>query len=801
MFNKLTGIISYLVNIDYEQLANDYGQPALIIFASFLLARYVYNLLQKTFCNTLVHAQTFLNSEDLSKISAIFTLLVPVTAIDYAVRSLLFPENDNIWLYTSFLVIYQIILSLLLVYTIEPLLKSWVHHYIKLYKKIDYIYAEKLGKILERRRMITCNSLKILLLFIPAMTIFTVFIGLNNIIWLVPTLILLSAMLAYFRLESTAKKQLKRIEAENRKQKEIFNPPEHRPMPNDPDFVERIGVTNLFLEIFKKQIGVSESTPAYFEQVEYNAFRKHFTYELRVKVKNNWEFRRMSIGRLGDSNTSRCKCFYVIYGEYIVVKIPAKKIKNLKEYIYTIKREQNIAEKTKIQECITPHVSIILKHITESEKGRPHQVQYSEDFYLRLLFNSSSMHKYLKVNDQYVFFMDLSQYYFVEHAMKSIHSIDDKVTKDIFRQSELAWDLLEYEYRYGSNIVRIISLLRKIYNSIETEYRNSLNSDPKTYPVLQSFQLRQWFFGQIAGYHTEIHKEMDPELVEDLSLMLKNSLQENITFIDVYRQIVRDSVYKSEFYKNKTAMESLTVNLLRFLDHLRDRKVAMRDIKPDNLLLAGDKKQYPGFMAHPDTFRIGLIDVETAAYANNNTIKQPLLGGTPHYATPSHFFSNDVLEFVFHDLQTTLHMQDWNAVMVIIYKLITGDFLFEKTSQKISYVIQAITRSQKNGMDIHEVLKQVSKKYWNSALVEFDQKMIMKEQLLKEAKITIPKESIDFFSKQLSRGKMSYRLSYSQQEQILKLLRYPEPGITIYHLLEIIFSIILQHMYKPEWNQ
>ncbi len=297
---------------------------------------------------------------------------------------------------------------------------------------------------------------------------------------------------------------------------------------------------------------------------------------------------------------------------------------------------------------------------------------------------------------------------------------------------------------------------------------------------------------------------MSEELVVHLSSILKNILKKNSKFIAGYRQVVRKTLYEAEFLKNKTAMEGITVNLLRLLAQLRKSRVAIRDIKPDNLLLAGNKNDYPVFMEYPDSFQIGLIDVETAAYPVTETshvINQPLLGGTPHYATPAHFFHNDVLEFHFHDVQTTLHLQDWHAVLVIIYNLVTGEVLFEKTTKKISHIIQAINKSHKTGTDITDVLVAVSKEFWNSALQEFDQKLRGNKKILREARIIVPVECIDFFTEQLSREPLNYRLTPSQQKQVLNHLKQPEPVLPIYNLIEIIFSIILQHMYKPDWSK
>ncbi|MBI4738866.1 hypothetical protein HY772_04855 [Candidatus Woesearchaeota archaeon] len=133
------------------------------------------------------------------------------------------------------------------------------------------------------------------------------------------------------------------------------------------------------------------------------------------------------------------------------------------------------------------------------------------------------------------------------------------------------------------------------------------------------------------------------------------------------------------FARNKNQLTSIIINMLELLAWLAERQVAMRDLKPDNLLVAGERSQYPRFLLHPDQFSIGLIDVETAVYygMDEGGVKQPQLGGTPFYATPSHLIKNDWLKEIFGDLPAVLHLQDWQATVAIIYKVVTGLTLFD----------------------------------------------------------------------------------------------------------------------------
>jgi serine/threonine protein kinase len=163
----------------------------------------------------------------------------------------------------------------------------------------------------------------------------------------------------------------------------------------------------------------------------------------------------------------------------------------------------------------------------------------------------------------------------------------------------------------------------------------------------------------------------------------------------------------------------------------------MRDLKPDNLLVAGNKDKYPGFLAYPKEYKIGLIDVETAvtfAKSGKGITGQPPLGGTPQYATPSHFFDNNLLARFYDDLTAILHLQDWYAIIAIIYKAATGLPLFERTARTLSSIIKA-TRDHKGGEE--EYFHRANEAFWNSAVGEFKEKMAQKQDTLKSLKVQV----------------------------------------------------------------
>ena len=109
------------------------------------------------------------------------------------------------------------------------------------------------------------------------------------------------------------------------------------------------------------------------------------------------------------------------------------------------------------------------------------------------------------------------------------------------------------------------------------------------------------------------------------------------------------------------------------LFHLKKKHTAIRDLKPDNMFLAGNSDNPDFFLTSPEQYKPGLIDLETSVnLGETETLQQPILAGTPHYATPSHIFENHVLKEVFNDLPRTLYLQDWFAAVGIIYTVVTG---------------------------------------------------------------------------------------------------------------------------------
>jgi serine/threonine protein kinase len=194
--------------------------------------------------------------------------------------------------------------------------------------------------------------------------------------------------------------------------------------------------------------------------------------------------------------------------------------------------------------------------------------------------------------------------------------------------------------------------------------------------------------------------------------------------------------------------------LLDLLAWLREKRVSMRDLKPDNLFVAGNPDRYPIFLRSANEFSLGIIDVETAVdfeKTKYKKIKQPLLGGTPYYATPSHFIKNTVILYKFKSLGKILHLQDWHATLVMIYKVVVGKLLFEQTAKLFSDLKKMIIQANRPGGYQSDFFEEASRIFWQSAASEFHTKTHSFEKPLNSISLILPENVRNMFSNVLAK--------------------------------------------------
>ena len=527
----------------------------------------------------------------------------------------------------------------------------------------------------------------------------------------------------------------------------------------------RIDVVCFFLNLFKQQIGAEPDAPVEYVSLSSKNSGPNQIYELRVKHMQDWTKRRMTIGPLGEESGSKSKCYYVIYDVHMVVKIPAKPVTDFEQYIESIKKEVKIVNKLIPKECIIPNVSVILGMIHSFPHSEGTPLDRLEERYVDWMRRSPEYQEYLKIDSTFVYIMDLSKYYFLSHILDELHDIKHLIAREITENAEIIWDPTKFKGRYGTENDALFEI-RDLYNRCAVNIRRLVDSAGIT-ATISDYQIQSWFIMHLADGEVLANGSGYPEdFISDLNRLLKKAIRDNSNVIEVYRKTIKNYVYMSSFEQNKAQMASISVNLLDILAWFQKKRVSMRDLKPDNLFVAGDPQKYPLFLRSAEEFSLGIIDVETAVDFEKSKYvktKQPLLGGTPFYATPSHFFKNDILTHNFGNLGKTLHLQDWHATLVMIYKVITGELLFAQSAKLFGDLRAMMIQANKtNGGQSDNIVEEASRVFWHSAVVEFQVKTAESAKALKSIGVAIPESVQEMFGRVLQKERKSVARSIKE---------------------------------------
>lgn len=514
-------------------------------------------------------------------------------------------------------------------------------------------------------------------------------------------------------------------------------------------------VINYFVDLFKKQLGFRRRAGAEISFLESNRFNpKLKTYTVKVKTgMNDWRSRRFTVGPIGEETGSKSRCFCAIYDNKIVVKIPPVPISNFDDYIKSMQKERRIVEKLRPRECIIPTLEVILSKyqpFLEDTRDSKKDVEQRCEEWLR---DNPDFHEYLMINGGFVFFMDLAKYVFLADAVSLSHGVESGVEEEILRDPTIIDYFEKFEGRYGLENVQIAMDLKSVYAEFEDLLRKMMIKSSVS-PSLLLYKKQEWFFIHVAGRQIkEDEKDLNAEVVKQLNALLKEIIDNNKDVIDEYRQMVAASLQTMTFSQHKIYLEGLVANSLELLVWLKYKGVALRDIKPDNLLVAGPTENYPSFLSDPATYKIGLIDVETAVdfKPEDGKVIQPQLGGTPFYATPLNMFSNRTLLAVYADLPRALFMQDWFATMAMIYGIIIDDYLFGRTAKELVMLTRKIQKALKAKQPSEAIIREANNVFLASAGQEFSENMKKNEGRLRNIRVFLYDTVRELFAEEFTK--------------------------------------------------
>ncbi len=507
------------------------------------------------------------------------------------------------------------------------------------------------------------------------------------------------------------------------------------------DEISQADIVKYFLNIFKLQIDAPLDAPSKIVRLSDKSSGPNHIYELRISDRGTRVKRRLTIGPLGEDTGSKSKCFYVIYDVHLVVKIPTSPIDDFDQYIESINKESHIVEKLAPKECVIPKVSVILNLIRKAPQTDRMSPEKFEEQYIANLQKNPEDQKNLKIKNSFIYFMDFSKFYFMGHIIENLHDLEQSIPAEITENPELLGDAAKFKGRYGEQNEPVFYAIREVYASCEAQIRKYVENSGETAPI-PLFRIQSWFLTHLAGREVNpAESGLPAKVLPGLNRLIQKTIKAKKDEVSSYRRTISEYVSNIHLEQNKSQMAGIITNLLDLLAWLREKQVSMRDLKPDNLLVAGDPSRYPGFLRSADEYSLGIIDVETAVDFERSKYKktqQPLLGGTPLYATPSHFFLNEILDQAYNNSRKILHYQDWHAMVVMIFKVVTDDLLFQQTARLFGYIKDKIRDSQEDSTRQAEVIKEISKTFWNSALNEFKEKMAEKEDSLISVQVNIP---------------------------------------------------------------
>ncbi|MFO7715863.1 hypothetical protein [Desulfosarcina sp.] len=533
-------------------------------------------------------------------------------------------------------------------------------------------------------------------------------------------------------------------------------------------------IAMFFLELYKLQNGLSKDAPGRFSMTTASVMRKTKIFELGVKSGGDWLTRRMSIGPLGEETGSKSKCFYVIYDTHMVVKIPPVPITDMEKYVRDIRKEVQIAAHLAPIACIVPMVSVILNKVKQLPYESSLTREQLEKQYIRMVEERPEYQEYLKIGGRFAFFMELSNSFFLGRVIGELHESKDKPGDEIREAPEAAWDQEAFTARYGLDSLPVFEGLQTLYRLCETQARRIIKASGHGTKI-HTFQIKNWFLDTIAGEKlNQQEKEIDDALlsrIENSFCTVFNSNQKNVD--DLFR-LLKSQLEKKTFLKSRQPIENIASNVLRLLCLLKEKRIALRDLKPDNLFLDADPDNYPVFLQNSNLFSIGVIDVETASSlipTRDGSLTQPLLGGTPLYATPLHLLKNRTLAAYFGNLEEALHFQDWYASIAIIFKAITGRNLFTRAARSFPGILKILKSSRDRSDPDETTVKAMSQNFWSAAATDVKTHLVSFSEVLNNLNLSVPETMAASINVELEREAACLRLAIRKHVSLSPLFK------------------------------
>lgn len=504
---------------------------------------------------------------------------------------------------------------------------------------------------------------------------------------------------------------------------------------------DRIPILNFLLKLYQLQIGAGSDNTRRFFPTSFDADAANLSYRLEINVDpetDRWSSRIISLSMLGEGSGSKSRCYKVIFDTTWVVKIPPNPITGFEAYSDAVQAERTTLEQLSDDfMCIAPGIADILKKIPGFNPSVDTDTATAERQAVIWLTENPDFQEYLKINDGFAFFMDISRYQFLDQYIQKLHArnITDKIKKEMGRQPNLISNPIALESTYGEKNGDLCHQLHNCCLQFEAEMGLLLKSD-STAPQVSPHELKTWFVAHVFGDVPDSKQSLSPELTKQRTDLLQALSKEYGPIVSMYRQMVVNRIAAKNFRQTASQMSDVINNLISLLVKLQERRISMRDLKPGNLFIIDESPDKTSGTT------LGIIDFETAIHINDEgkPTTQPFLGGTPFYATTTHFMDHQTLCDLFGEAAPVYYFQDWFAVVAIIYETVTGSLLFKQTARTLITGLKTMKRYGKDPDRRLDCFTSESIRFWQIVWQEFEQKAAAEAYRLQTVTVTLPDE-------------------------------------------------------------
>lgn len=517
-------------------------------------------------------------------------------------------------------------------------------------------------------------------------------------------------------------------------------------------------IVAFFLQIFQAQCAPGRQAKTNFSASGAKGPHGTTIYNLQVLSQGKVHRRRMSIGPLGPGRVGSSLCFFVIYDLQLVVKLPRRPIQDYAQYIESIDKERQIAALLKGVPVIVPRVATILENVHRFSDHETLSKDAIEKRYIGWMRRNQAFQRYLKVGESFAFFMELSSHHFLHHVLGDIHLSDTGLEQEIRDYGHLIWKPHEFIGRYGAGAQPVCAQLQGLYQNCRRCLNLPTHPNHRA-PQVTNYEHKQAF---LASLSCHLLGTAPVDRSSEDAVTMHSLVGEQAGVLGHYRHTLARYLRKTLFWHHRQQIGSLVANTLHLAAWLYERRIAVRDLKPENLLVVGKRDNFPAFLKQHRHFRLGLIDFETATASTKlvasggveeGLLSAPKPGGTPLYATPSHFLKFDQLSQIYADPFEVLMEQDWYATIAICFRAVTGEHLWDGTAGLFPAMVETIASIDPadQGEALDSLFSKLSWVFWSNARMEFHDKLRKHRPTLSKVKVDLSPRCVEIIRHRIDR--------------------------------------------------